>query len=335
MFLILFLNYIFRAFKSEALPIGIYNIGLAGFFLCNAVNFVLRFIDFYYPASIHTELLLYSRIVILIGATTLIASFELSKILKTKGYLTLTFVITSVISNLVAPISIIFVFISSIMHIIASAVFFYIAIREKSIIRYQAFITGLGIIMILFGSTIRPSDLRTQFPNIVQLLEQNLTVPIEIFPYILIYFGIVFILAFEVNFIIQLQWMHQIRSIYLITPSGTSILEKNFIDEHIPQKESLTKNVIVENILNELKMKKNIEKLNYEGLNILLGYGKQTIGIILTNEPLQIISKKLKAFIKDFEQLFQNILLKWDKTNVEIFKPAYVLINRYFTPSSS
>ncbi|MFX1449257.1 MAG: hypothetical protein ACFFCM_00360 [Promethearchaeota archaeon] len=270
----------------------------------------------------------------MIGVTSLIATFEISKILKTKGFVTLSFVIVTIISNIIAPMSIIIMFISGIMHIIASTVYFYFTIKEKGIIRYQAFFTGLGILAVLIGSTIRPSDIKTIFPNLVQVFRANITLPIEIYPFILLYVGLLLMVVFQVNFIIKLQWMKQIRSIYLITPSGTPLLEKHYDDKQSVHIRVPDKSLDVKNILNNIDSQKKIEKMDFNGLKILFGYGKQIIGVLIANQELKILSKKLKEYIEDFEDLFRDVLLKWEKVNLEIFKPAYVLINRHFSPSS-
>jgi hypothetical protein len=269
----------------------------------------------------------------MIGVTSLIATFEISKILKSKGFVTISFIIVTIISNIIAPMSIIIMFISGIMHVIASTVYFYFAIKEKGIIRYQAFFTGLGIFAVLIGSTIRPSDIKTIFPNLVQFFQANIILPIEIYPFFLIYAGLLLMVIFQVNFIIKLQWMKQIRSVYLLTPSGISLIEKHYEDK-TPTKYSQDKNIDIRNILDKIDKEKKIEKLDLNNLKILLGYGDGFIGVLVVNEALMILSKKLKAFIKDFESLFRDILPKLENANLEIFKPAYVLLNRQFSPSS-
>jgi hypothetical protein len=270
----------------------------------------------------------------MIGVTSLIATFEISKILKSKGFVTLSFVFVTIISNIIAPMSIIIMFISGIMHVIASTVYFYFAIKEKGIIRYQAFFTGLGILAVLIGATIRPSDIKTIFPNLVQIFQANITLPIETYPFFLIYVGLLLMVIFQVNFIIKLQWMKQIRSVYLLTPSGISLLEKHYEDKQLPTKNSEDKSIDIKNILDKIVKEKKIEKMDLNGSKILLGYGDRIIGVLIVNKALMILSKKLKDYIKDFEDLFRDILPKLENVNLEIFKPAYVLLNRHFSPSS-
>ncbi|NVM01955.1 MAG: hypothetical protein HWN67_06445 [Candidatus Helarchaeota archaeon] len=270
----------------------------------------------------------------MIGVTSLFATFEISKILNSKGFITLSFVIVTIISNIIAPMSIIIMFISGIMHVIASAVYFYFAIKEKGLIRYQAFFTGLGILAVLIGATLRPSDIKTIFPNLVQIFQANIIFPVEIYPFFLIYAGLLLMVVFQVNFIIRLQWMKQIKSVYLITHSGTPLLEKYFDDKKLPPKSSPDKSIDIKNILNKIDIEKKVEKMDCDGLKIILGYGDRIIGVLVVNEALMILSKKLKEYIKDFEELFRDVLPKLENVNLEIFKPAYVLLNRHFSPAS-
>ncbi|MHA1298660.1 MAG: hypothetical protein ACTSO9_04355 [Candidatus Helarchaeota archaeon] len=330
-FLILFLNLVSRAYKQGDYLAGIYKIGLAGFFLCNAINFVFRFLDFYYPSFFHVELLIYSRITIMIGVTFLLASLELSKMLETRGFLTISFAISTILINIIAASSGIVTIISSLIHIIIPVIYFYFAIEEKGIVKYQIFFNGLGILFILLGSTLRPSDIRPLFPNAIRLFEDIFPVPFEIVPYALAYLGLLLIMIFDIDFMTKIRWPEKIRSVYLISNSGTLILERYFKDEKIPFEE-LPKMGLDTNKILKIKTKWMMPtRVDIGDKKIFIEHGAYLTGILIADEKYRVLSKKLSEYIKDVEELFRDILPKWDGTNLKLFEPAKVLINRHLT----
>lgn len=267
----------------------------------------------------------------MIGVTILLASLELSKMLETKGFITISFAILAILSNIIAASSAIFMIISSLIYIIIPIIYFYFANKEKGIIKYQIFFNGLGILAVLIGATIRSSDLYPQFPNIVRLFENTLLIPFEILPYALIYIGLLLMVVFEVNFMAKSQWLEKIESLYLITLSGNIIVQKIFgkeekVFENLPENDEKFKK-----LLDEISKNKKMGKLDIDDKKVIVEYGKRLIGVIIANARSKTISKKLREFIKDVEQLFRDVLPKWDQSNLKIFNPIYVLLNRYFS----
>ncbi|MHA1377018.1 MAG: hypothetical protein ACTSRG_01425 [Candidatus Helarchaeota archaeon] len=341
-FMVLFLNLVYRAYKQGDFYAGIYKIGLAGFFLCNAINFVIRFLDLYYPSFFYINLLIYSRILIITGVTFLLASLEVSKMLETKGIVTATFAIFTIIINIVAASSRVVTLISSLIHIIIPIIYFYFAIKEKGIVKYQIFFNGLGILIILIGSTLRPSDIRAIFPNVARTLENIFQIPFEIFLFAMIYLGLLLIMIFDIDFEIKLQWAEKIRSVYLITHSKNIILEKNLKGELISLQDLEANGMDVNGLIEKLD-EDIISK--FDKFDILRRYyhsrfgdkeiysvqGEHLIGILVADEGLRLLPHKLGEFVKDVEDLFKDILPKWDGTDFKIFKPAYILLNRHLS----
>jgi len=83
-------------------------------------------------------------------------------------------------------------------------------------------------------------------------------------------------------------------------------------------------------IISEItQSKKQLRKIDKQGVFLLFGYGKYHIVALIATMELPVLFKKLDEFSKDFENRFSKDL-KTFQGNVSRFVPTKNLIKKYF-----
>jgi len=84
-------------------------------------------------------------------------------------------------------------------------------------------------------------------------------------------------------------------------------------------------------ILSEItQSKKHIEKIEKEGSYFYFAFGKSHIVALIATMNLPVLSKKLEAFSKDFEQRFSREIQSFEG-EIDKFNSAKYFVNKYFS----
>lgn len=136
------------------------------------------------------------------------------------------------------------------------------------------------------------------------------------------------------------QWAKSLKQLFVLTNSGVCLYNYDFIYKYHKikdKKNRLDEDVIsgalsgIIAILSEItQSKKHIEKIEKEGNYFYFSFGKSHIVALIATMNLPVLSKKLDAFSKDFEQRF-SIEIQSFEGEIDKFDSAKYLINRYFS----
>ncbi|MFX1476804.1 MAG: hypothetical protein ACFFCI_01610 [Promethearchaeota archaeon] len=136
------------------------------------------------------------------------------------------------------------------------------------------------------------------------------------------------------------QWAKSLKHLFVLTISGVCLYNYDFIYKYHKikdKKKRLDEDVIsgalsgIIAILSEItQSKKHIEKIEKEGNYFYFSFGKSHIVALIATMNLPVLSKKLDAFSKDFEQRFFSEIQSFEG-EIDKFDSAKYLINRYFS----
>lgn len=134
----------------------------------------------------------------------------------------------------------------------------------------------------------------------------------------------------------EYDWKGKIKQIFLITTSGITIFDKNFeptVDKNDTQADFAGSAIIALKMLIETMIKegKNLESINKTYATISLIYGKNIIGVAVTDKKSPIINAKVKYFVKDFEKKFGKSIENFSGS-MEHFSSVKDLLEKYFPP---
>ena len=132
----------------------------------------------------------------------------------------------------------------------------------------------------------------------------------------------------------EYDWRGKIKQIFVITTSGITIFDKNFeqpANTADTQADFAGSAIIALKMLIETMIKegKNLESINKTYATISLIYGKNIIGVAVTEKKSPIINAKVKYFIKNFEKTFGKSLENFSGS-MDYFQNADKILKKYF-----
>ncbi|MHA1942397.1 MAG: hypothetical protein ACXABI_16970 [Candidatus Hodarchaeales archaeon] len=123
------------------------------------------------------------------------------------------------------------------------------------------------------------------------------------------------------------------QHVLLISKSGIPLYSQSL---KIAESELITNLVIIDREIIEMSsiikaIRQALEQKITEQRNfkIMIEEGTHVIIAMLVKKENTLVREKMLCFIKDFELLFEDVLIKW-KGDLEIFVPVKILIKRHF-----
>ncbi|MHA1379908.1 MAG: hypothetical protein ACTSRG_16180 [Candidatus Helarchaeota archaeon] len=195
--------------------------------------------------------------------------------------------------------------------------------RLGPITKTYAIILGIGCLIFIGSAAI--SRIVQYTPGADTLI--TIAYSFETFGVMLIAFG-----AWKSPNLSELEWKEKLLGLYIITSTGICIFKHSF-----KQIETMDPLLVGGGITSVVKMVKEMTKSNQRlshikqtDRNILFEYGKYVTVALLVEEDLEILKYKLKFLLLNFEEFFRDVLPTWNG-NLDLFKPAKVLVEKIFT----
>jgi len=145
----------------------------------------------------------------------------------------------------------------------------------------------------------------------------------------LIGLGIVF-LSFET--FTEIGWQEKIKELFIIAPNGATLFHYSFIKTTDSQDPDLITSGLtgIKELLGEMvQSKQNLKIVDHQDVKIIFEYGTYSTLALITFENLRIYHSKLALLIKEFENLYQDILSNWSG-ELKVFHPSIHLIEEIF-----
>jgi hypothetical protein len=127
--------------------------------------------------------------------------------------------------------------------------------------------------------------------------------------------------------------VEKLQHVLLISKSGIPLYSQSL---KIAESELITNLVIIDREIIEMSsiikaIRQALEQKITEQRNfkIMIEEGTHVIIAMLVKKENTLVREKMLCFIKDFELLFEDVLIKW-KGDLEIFVPVKILIKRHF-----
>jgi len=174
----------------------------------------------------------------------------------------------------------------------------------------------------------------------------NVDVFIPNFPNLLNSFILVILLVWMMGmkeFLVskEKKWADTLNNLLVFSKTGICLYEHNFEKKGktegkegtIQFDRDLVSGVLsgVITIISEIThSKKQLRKIDKQGIFLLFGYGKYHIVALIATMELPVLFKKIDEFSRDFEHKFSKDL-KTFKGNVNCFVPTKYLIKKYFS----
>ena len=77
-----------------------------------------------------------------------------------------------------------------------------------------------------------------------------------------------------------------------------------------------------------LKNKIPLKAIKQEGFNILLEESGEIFVVVLSFKEYNTIRSKMKAFLKDFQDFFEELI---DRNDITVFLPTKKLVSKHFS----
>ena len=211
---------------------------------------------------------------------------------------------------LVSPISIlVFLFIYRLMRSTGGK------IRQKMIITVIGY-TG-AIISVLF---------------IIQtILENNPVIPLE-FKILTLISSIIFGYGFySIPSFSEFDWNQKIRHLYLLTPDGICVFQHSFKTRSIRDDDLFGGSLMaIQNILKDMMQSdKNLSVIDHEDAKIIFKQSKSIIAVMVADEELYIVDRKLEQLLNEFELSFGEMMQDWSG-NVSLFQSLKYNVSKIF-----
>lgn len=219
---------------------------------------------------------------------------------------------------------------------------------ERGNLKYRGRINGLLISLMFIGIVI--GYVFSKWINGLYNANPDLNLIIPEFPDRINSFLLVILLVWMMGmkeFLVskELQWASTIKNLYLFNYDGICLyfhnLEKDEKSKIKIEKFELDEDLIsggltgVITIISEItKSKKQLRKIEKEGVNLFFSYGKYHIAALISSMDLPILLKKLDDFSKEFEQKFEKELKNF-KGHINPFNPTNYLVKKYFVQKYS
>ncbi|MFX1278471.1 MAG: hypothetical protein ACFFA3_03590 [Promethearchaeota archaeon] len=134
------------------------------------------------------------------------------------------------------------------------------------------------------------------------------------------------------------KWAETLNDLLVFSKTGICLYEHNFekkkkTEEPVQFDRDIVSGVLsgVLTIISEItRSKKELRKIDKEGVFLLFGYGKYHIVALIATMELPVLFKKLDEFSREFENNFSKELKSF-QGNVSHFTQAKYLIKKYFS----
>ncbi|MFX1453210.1 MAG: hypothetical protein ACFFCM_20420, partial [Promethearchaeota archaeon] len=147
--------------------------------------------------------------------------------------------------------------------------------------------------------------------------------------FIISWWGYIF-LSFET--FTEFGWKEKLKELYIIAPNGGTLFHYSFEKETIQKVHDLVSAGLTgykEIIAEIIQSKQTLKVMDHQDLKILFEYGTYSTIALIAYENLKIYQSKLDSLIKQFENLFQDVLSNWNG-ETELFLPSKRLIEEIF-----
>lgn len=214
---------------------------------------------------------------------------------------------------------------------------------ERGNLKYRGRINGLFMSLMLAGAILGFTFSR--FINDLYVTYPNLNNFIPNFPDLLNAFILVILLVWMMSmkeFLVskEKKWANTLKTLFIFNKSGVCLYTHDFTPKELVDKsneedqidEDLISGALsgILTIISEIThSKKQLRKIDKEGVNLLFTYGKYHITTLISVMELPVLFKKLDEFSKEFEHKFTKELKNF-QGNVNRFISTKQIIKKYF-----
>ncbi len=205
-------------------------------------------------------------------------------------------------------------------------VYFIRAIRKKGAdVTRQILVLGAGWVTAVLGGLMTSTNFVAQYPGL-ELVVKGIGHTLAVGGYIAWIAGF-----WTLPVLKELEWRGQLKHLYLIMKSGICIYDQSYAGDGTVDSNLVAGGITgITALIQEMTSSKGkLEVIHQEGVNILLHPGTYTTGVLVAGADLQILHRKLSAFVTEGESLFQYELPSW-QGKLEVFAPLRVLAERHF-----
>ncbi len=145
----------------------------------------------------------------------------------------------------------------------------------------------------------------------------------------LIGWGLIF-LSFET--FTEFGWKEKMKELFIIGPNGGTLFHYSFLDvtnNQIPDLISAGLAGIKDLLAEMIQSKQKLKVVDHQDIKIIFEYGNYSTIALVAFENLHIYQSKLASLTKQFEDLFQDVLINW-RGETEVFLPSRRLIEEIF-----
>ncbi len=132
----------------------------------------------------------------------------------------------------------------------------------------------------------------------------------------------------------EFEWKDTVEELLIMTKGGVCIYHRYFIDKinHLSDVMISGALIGVNIMLDELTSTKQrgISIIRKKDKTVNIFSANKLVGVLISTEELNTVSYRLKEFIQKIENIYQNLLVKWDG-HIEVFTGLEDLVTEYFT----
>ena len=129
----------------------------------------------------------------------------------------------------------------------------------------------------------------------------------------------------------EFDWQKNLRSIFLIDPSGLPIFSKMVVQQKDKSFETLISGALtsIRIILKDITKNEGLSVVKMKDNVTIIYPGKHLIGVIITKEELNSLKFLLKKFVHKVEDIYADSLSEWNR-DLSVFKPISKIYETIF-----
>ncbi len=147
-------------------------------------------------------------------------------------------------------------------------------------------------------------------------------------------FSAIFYIFVKLPSLSEINWLEKVEEVYIINKEGFCLFYKSFMNTVIKMDKHLISGALttINIMLNELTSSKDIGTsiIRKENKVVSIYSGSLLTGVIISENKLANIELYLRELILHLEQLYYNVIKKWDG-DLEIFSPIGDIIDEIFS----
>ncbi|TFF90094.1 MAG: hypothetical protein EU548_04745 [Promethearchaeota archaeon] len=163
------------------------------------------------------------------------------------------------------------------------------------------------------------------------ILEKNPVIPLEtkiltLISSIIFGYGFYTIPSFS-----EFDWETKIRHLYLLTPEGICLFQHSFKARSIRDDDLFGGSLMaIQNILKDMMQSdKNLSVIDHQDAKIIFKQSKSIIAIMVADQELYIVDRKLEQLLNEFELSFGEMMKDWSG-NVSLFQSLKYNVSKIF-----